>query len=275
MTIANNSNAARAGRAYPAWLQAYRDAARAIAAMPAVFPIAFAAVTAMEAIPLKILFPEMPGVSPWPPFLARMSFLISAKALILAPLLIAVHRYVILGETVRGFPIRPAGRYLRFVACAAVFEIAIQLPIEAISVKMLEQAVSGTASVPPIVLIPLAFIVAAIAPLLLLPTLLVFPAIAVDAPEVKAWREGIRHYWRLFYTMVLAWLPLPVIEVSYLVLVRTGTLPPPLEDTLSPLTAGSAAITVLSCAMTVFFGAVFAAAVSRLYRSFTGVDAHV
>ena len=226
--------------------------------MPAAFLITFAVWIAALRIPMKILLlvvfgPEADGWN------SRLIDIIP-EALILAPLLIAVHRYVLLGETAHGFPIPPADRYLSFAGCAIAFEIAIHVPIAAIS------AMSATASIPRISLIPLSFIAGAILPLLLLPTLLVFPAIATDAPQVKAWRVGIRHYWRLFYTMLLAWLPAPAITLATLYVLRSLI-------EISPLWVSLLAFATISAAASVFFGAVFAAAASRLYRSFTGMDA--
>ena len=64
---------------------------------------------------------------------------------------------------------------------------------------------------------------------------------------------------------LLALLPVFAIGMGYAVLMEDEILPPP--DSL-PLTFAT-----ISAAASVFFGAVFAAAVSRLYRSFTGIDA--
>ena len=228
--------------------------------MPAVFLIAFAIWIAALRIPMKILLLVVfgPQADGWNSPLID----IIPEALILAPLLIAVHRYVILGETARGFPIPPADRYWSFAGCAIAFSFAIQAPNAAVSAMMMEQAVSGTA------LILLAFLAGAIPPLLLLPTLLVFPAAAIDAPRGKAWRAGISHYWRLLYTMVLAGLPALAITFAMIyvltVLVRNEILPP---------LWGSLLAFVIGAVKTMFFGSVFSAAVSRLYRSFTGMDA--
>jgi hypothetical protein len=279
MTIESDLNTSSAGQAFPVWLQAYGDAARAIVSMPSLFLITFAAVTAVYAIPVESLFLETSGAraSRWDSHLARMTFAISEEAFILAPLLIAVHRYVILGETTRGFSLSPADRYLRFVSNAIVFGIATEVVGIFMQFKVLT-ALAAT-SLPTTVFLLLLPIAAASVPLLFLPMLVAFPAIAIDAPRVKALREGIRHYRTLFYTMLLAWLPalaiLMAIAASYFLLMLNGTLPRPRAGALSAFTMSSAAMDVFSGAMTVFFGAVFAAAVSRLYRSFTGMDARV
>jgi len=227
------------------------------------------------AIPVEVLFPQTFGAggSHWISILIGMAYSIP-KSFIVAPLLIAVHRYVILGETTRGFSIHPAGRYLSFAGCAIAFEIAIEAPAVAIQAFALPVKLTAIAAgFPPVIaLVLLPVIATMIVPLLLLPTLMVFPAIAIDAPRVKAWRKGIRHYWRLCYTMALAWLPAIAIFMSYLAVMRVliGTLPLLAKD---PPLAFLISSTVFSGAMTVFLGAVFAAAVSRLYRSFTGMDA--
>ena len=237
--------------------------------MPVVFLDTLVGMFVIEAIAVKFLSAETSGAgaSQWKLELASMALAIP-EAFILAPLLIAVHRYVILGETARGFSIRPARRYLSFVAYAIVFQIAIEAPIAAISVQITDQVAIAAAFVPLALILPV-LIAAVIVPLLLISTLTVFPAIAIDAPRAKAWREGIRHYGRLFYTMalasLLALLPVFAIGMGYAVLMEDEILPPP--DSL-PLTFAT-----ISAAASVFFGAVFAAAVSRLYRSFTGIDA--
>jgi hypothetical protein len=51
------------------------------------------------------------------------------QGFLLAPLLIAVHRYVLLGEVRRYYSFRPIGRYLRFVGYAVIFEIMFEFVV--------------------------------------------------------------------------------------------------------------------------------------------------
>ena len=65
--------------------------------------------------------------SPWLPVISIVSGVV--QAILLAPLAIAVHRFVILGETANRYPLEPASsRYLRFVGFAILVKILWQIP---------------------------------------------------------------------------------------------------------------------------------------------------
>ena len=97
---------------------AWRDAFRAIGAMPEVTGIALVFVLATSLAGFAI-FPNPYALvgSPWLPVISIVSGVV--QAILLAPLAIAVHRFVILGETANRYPLRaseqplPALRRLR------------------------------------------------------------------------------------------------------------------------------------------------------------------
>ena len=109
-------------------LLAWRDAFRAIGAMPMVTGIAFAILILLSLVSVWIVpDPYALAKSHWLPAFILVSSIVSS--LLLAPLAIVVHRYVLLGELTDRYPLDPfSPRYLRFVGFALLLKILWSLP---------------------------------------------------------------------------------------------------------------------------------------------------
>lgn len=134
--------------------------------------------------------------------IARGLGLAVAEAFLITPILLASHRFVILGETTQGYGrALLAPRFWRFFLLSVVIVTILFVPVMVTRWRLLDDAISSFALG--------AGIVAFVALSLLLS--LLFPAIAVDAPGT-----GIRNaiadlrgnVWRIFWVGVLAVLPL-------------------------------------------------------------------
>jgi hypothetical protein len=97
---------------------------RAIAVIPVVVGIAFVlslvlsiAISAINTNPYALIG------SPWLPIIAIGASIV--QAVLLAPLAIAVHRFVLLGEKTNRYPLEPkSSRYLRFVGFAILIKFS-------------------------------------------------------------------------------------------------------------------------------------------------------
>ena len=112
------------GTAVTAW----EDAFRAIGAMPLVAGTAFVIVILMALASFWIISdPYALAESPWLPVYSIVTGVV--QGLLLAPLAIAVHRYVLLGEATSRYPLDPfSARYVRFVGFAILIKILWSLP---------------------------------------------------------------------------------------------------------------------------------------------------
>src|SRR6516162_45455 len=107
---------------------AWRDAFRAIEVMPVLAGIAFVlylvmslAISAINANPYAL------AGSPWFPIISIGASIV--QAVLLSPLAIAVHRFVLLGEKTNRYPLEPkSSRYLRFVGFAILVKILWLIP---------------------------------------------------------------------------------------------------------------------------------------------------
>jgi hypothetical protein len=177
---------------------AWTDLAAAVRSHPWLAVIAIVACTATS-LATAYLNPE-DDVSA--AAIARGLGLPVAEALLITPVLLASHRFVILGETTQGYGralLTP--RFWRFFLLSLVIVAMLFVPVMVTRWRLLDAAVSSFALG--------AGIVAFVAVSLLLS--LLFPAIAVDAPGT-----GIRNaiadlwgnVWRIFWVGVIAMLPL-------------------------------------------------------------------
>jgi hypothetical protein len=230
----------------PIWFKSWADALAAIKQMPALILTASAALAAMEA---TVLLMFKPAPDSWESEVLGFANAI-AQGFVIAPVLIAVHRFVLLREITPRYTFRPAGRYFRFAGYATVFEIILEAA---------QRAPAAVAQLP----IPegAGVIVAAIIPFLILMftamcMVTLFPAIAIEAPGAswsEASRESIRHFWRLLFTLVATFLfgVVPLFCVMFLLSILMPVLMIPFVILLP-----------------VFFSSVFAAMASRLYHEF-------
>lgn len=133
---------------------------------------------------------------------ARGLGLAVAEAFLITPVLLAAHRFVILGETTKDYAralLTP--RFWRFFLLSATLVAMLFMPIMVTRWRLLDDAISSLALG--------AGIVASVALSLLLS--LLFPAIAVDAPGASI-RNAIAdlwgNVWHIFWVGVIAMLPL-------------------------------------------------------------------
>ena len=107
---------------------AWRDSFRVIAAMPIVAGIAFTILILLSLVSVWIVpDPYALATSHWLPVFTLVSSIVSS--LLLAPLAIAVHRYVLLGELTNRYPLDPfSARYVRFVGFAMLSKLLWSLP---------------------------------------------------------------------------------------------------------------------------------------------------
>jgi len=98
-------------------------------------------------------------------------------------------------------------------------------------------------------------------------SIILFPAIAVDAPGVSwgnALSDSKGHFWRVLGIMIVTGIPLMVIYIPLTFLLLTPLLLTP-KDVGTP---GKALFVVMEAAVGVATIAAFAAVASRLYRAF-------
>jgi hypothetical protein len=126
---------------------------------------------------------------------------------LLTPYLIAVHRFIILGEKTTSYRIVPTEpRFRRFFGWLLVLSALLYAPVLA---TLLFKSISS-------VLVIFAFVpLIAFGILLPIRTIVLFPAVAVDAPGAN-WGQAVAdtkgHAGRIFSTMVGAILPLAIVH---------------------------------------------------------------
>jgi hypothetical protein len=224
----------------------WRDALHAVRAMPEVSLIAFLVLTALAATrPLRVelvtitlvdkhLFPTAIGI---------------ARLFLLTPLFIAVHRYVLLGEITRRYALSPSDprfwRFFTFGVALHIFGVLSFIPGEIIGFEGPNRVAA--------VLVALVLFVSAM--IITLRLVLLFPAIAIDAPDVS-WRNALcdtkGHSWQVFWIIVVTALPMFIL-IFVEEFIKLGSL-----------TVG----TIIESAFDIGTIAAFVAVASRLYRAF-------
>ena len=240
---------------------AWRNAFRAIEVMPVVASIAFVlylvmslAISAINANPYAL------AGSPWFPIISIGASIV--QAVLLSPLAIAVHRFVLLGEEANRYPLEPkSGRYLRFVGFAILVKILWLIPntIESLIPARDNNSALATG------LKFLAFVLVITVVIVVVRRAILFPAIAIDAPGVtwsKARLDTKGSSWRVAFVFVLTALPILVINglLAWLWLsAGPGTQAQPSAGSFLFFSVIGAVIAIAAlCA--------FAAAASHIYR---------
>jgi hypothetical protein len=190
-------------------LLAWRDAFRAIGAMPMVTGIAFAILILLSLVSVWIVpDPYALAKGHWLPAFILVSSIVSS--LLLAPLAIVVHRYVLLGELTDRYPLDPfSARYLRFVGFALLLKILWSLP-------SITQSYAGAQDSPGIAgLVGFGGTVLFIAIVIVtVRRAVLFPAIAIDAPGASwsnARRDTKGSSWRVAFIFVLVGAPVVIL----------------------------------------------------------------
>jgi hypothetical protein len=158
----------------------WRDAFASIAAMPTTCGITFVLVLALSAA--NTLVPQPAGTESGTAPLVAGFITGIIQSFVIAPLAIAVHRYVLLGEVTAGYAIDPSSpRYLRFVSFAVLINVLMFVPSLIFGIMPADSALGAAGGV-------LAFILVVISIIVLVRRTILFPAIAVDAPGLGATR---------------------------------------------------------------------------------------
>ena len=237
---------------------AWGDAFRAIGAMPVVAGIAFALVLATSVASFAIIPDPYALVgSPWLPVVSIGSSIV--QAVLLAPLAIAVHRFVLLGETTNRYPLEPgSSRYLRFVGFAILVKILWLIP------STIESLIPGAENNPAVTaglgIVVLALFITVI--IIVVRRAILFPAIAIDAPGATWSKAGLDTKgisWRVAFIFFLTALPLLVIGGPLYWLLLTPQA--------QPSTASWLFFSVIGAVIGVPALCAFAAAASHIYRA--------
>ncbi len=181
--------------------RAWRSAGSALVRMPLAFLVTAAALVAVNAVlpALGSGAAVQAGQQPGPTVQGAAALLLGAvlQSLLLAPLAIAVHRFVLLGERAKLLPLTPLGRVLRFTGWLAALDLAVGVP--------------GLLALSPQPGIKLVFSSLQIAACVVtVRSALVFPGIAVQPNGQSTelgWRETSWQFWRVATILVITALP--------------------------------------------------------------------
>jgi hypothetical protein len=237
---------------------AWGDAFRAIGAMPVVAGIAFALVLVTSLASFAIIPDPYALVgSPWLPVLSIVSSIV--QAVLLAPLAIAVHRFVLLGERTGRYPLEPgSSRYMRFVGFAILVKILWLIPstIQTLSLG----AKDNPGLMAGIGIVVLALFITVI--IVVVRRAILFPAIAIDAPGATWSNAGLDtkgSSWRVAIIFFLTALPVVVVAGPLYWLLLT----PPAQ----PSTGSWVIFSVIGAVIGVPALCAFAAAASHIFRA--------
>ncbi len=242
------------GTAVIAWI----DAFRVIAAMPLVAGVAFLILFLLSFALWIIPDPLVFVTSPWFPVYTVISSIV--RGVLLAPLAIAVHRYVLLGELTDRYPLDPFNaRYVRFAGFAVLVNLLWSLPgVIGAYVPNVQQTPGIGASLE---IVGTALFVTII--IVVVRRVILFPAVAVDAPGAtwsNARRDTKGSSWRvafiLFFVALPALIAAGVLYYFYYFLLSAGF------GGASPLTYA-----VLRSLLAVATLCTFAAAASHIFRA--------
>jgi hypothetical protein len=236
----------------------WKDAFRAIEAMPRVAGIAFVLYLAVSLAVFAITNPFALVLSPWLPLFSIGGSIV--QAVLFAPLAIVVHRFVLLGETTNRYPLEPkSSRYLHFVGFAILVKVLWVIPntIQNFPGTQDNPDLKSGLGIVAVVLTITVIIVVVRRPIL-------FPAIAIDAPGAtwsKARLDTKGSSWRVAFIFVLTALPPLVINLLLYWLWRQLTAP------TQPSTVSFLLFSVLETVVAVPTLCAFAAAASHIYRA--------
>jgi len=267
---------------------AWRDGLAALWAQRGVALAAFLALTLINLVPhLWMQTPDTvapkPGADPLSAdmvsrlisngLIALVSALVAALAL--TPLAIAVHRFILLGETTSNYRIElGVRRFRRFALFTFVLQMIAMSPA---ALAFLFLAVMKQIPPAAMVLLGLGLFVAMIAGAVVILVLtvrltLLFPAVAVDAPRAgwnRALDESRGHFWRILLALLLTALIGILVIIGAAVFQGIGAFLIAHGHRAPGAVIGS----VGQAASNVLMAAAFVAAASRLYRDMAGPSA--
>lgn len=193
--------------------RAWASTAAAMRAMPLAFLLTAAASVLVAAAIERLTGPTvvLPPPQPAPPAPAAIPLLLAALAssfayaLVAAPLAVAMHRFVVLGERPPLLPLRPLSRMLRYAAWVTLLGISASLPF--IFLEGATPVLTGVASLASLVLM-----VATVRLTLLLPQI----ATRTPGQPLRTFWADTR--WRFWNTAtVLALSVMPALPLPYLI----------------------------------------------------------
>jgi hypothetical protein len=196
---------------------AFADMWQALRAMPVLTGCAALVILAFEVaqefLPRELSDVDISGV--------LLDFAVDAvRDFCLAPVMIAMSRFVVLGERTRGYVVEPGPRLWRFVGWMIVLSVLVSLAfLPALAVE------AGAEGLVPILVFAVALVVVIVLALRLSP---LFPALAVDAKyagAANAMADTRGYLFKIFLIFALALLPLAVaaIVVTFLLGPHVGT----------------------------------------------------
>lgn len=235
-------------------IRGWQDAFAALSRMPLVFGIAIAALCVLNILTLTLFVDSADART----FGAEiLSFLFGiVQGFLLTPLAIAVHRFVLLGEVSGSYVLNPGEpRFMRFFLFAVLVQALMLAPsllmVVSVATGGTMTAIFGIASV----------IVFVLVMIVMVRTLILFPAIAVNAPGA-AWSNALAdtkgHSWTVFFTVLVTSIPAVLIVVPVILIWMDGE-------------TGSGARIVISLVQSLVGAlslAAFAAMASHLYAAF-------
>lgn len=182
--------------------QAWRDTRAALTALAGPAQIAFF-IYLLVSVARRLLLPADPGTAT--AALLGEFILSIGQAFLLTPFLIAVHRFVILGETGR-YTLAPGEHRFQLF-----FLWSIALSLLAWAPPFLLWAFTGVSIAGGLFLMLAGFAYIVVATIISLRLIILFPAIAVDAPGAT-WRNAMADTkgsaWRILFIGLIAALPL-------------------------------------------------------------------
>jgi hypothetical protein len=242
---------------------AWCDSGRVLRKLPVLAIVALLIVLALE----LVVFYVPPAVWTRVPAILLFAGWLIAHPFLLTPYMIAVHRFIILGETTAIYRLVPTDkRFQRYFVCSlvpAAMLPATSLLIHLISLDLSQPGVISTIAAV-VALSAMAVVAARIVTL--------FPAVAVDAPDAS-WGRAIAvtkgNTWRVFSIFLIAflWLGAAGIAVTGLAIFAIGSA---LGHRTGPDTAATltlAAVLAVWLAVMQTMAATLAAVIaSRLYQ---------
>jgi hypothetical protein len=228
----------------------YRDAWSAIRAMPMLalytLLIMFAVSLAEYVVPARAVESVVLGTI--------LSLAVSAvQNLFLTPIMIAVHRYVILGEVAPRYALEPGQRIFR-----AFFGWLMALS----ALGLLANLFFTPNDLPAMISLTVVLITMVVMIVVTIRLSILFPAIAVDAPgatAANAWADSKGHTFGIFLIFLLAGLPIIVGLILFIV-------PFAINETAQSVALGFPEMIVMSVVM-VFFLVLYVAIASKLYQA--------
>ncbi len=246
----NPSRPSITGWAVTAW----RDAFAAAHQMPVVLGVAMLAVFPLDVLSIPIIPRKVDaslglGVEIFS-FIAGL-----VQGFLLTPVAIAVHRFVLFGEREASYRLEPANpRFRRFFFFTVVIHILIAIP--AVVVGLMPLGPGSSAS---------GFIMLAVfgvfTAIVMLRTLILFPAIAADAPGAElsnAVRDSKGHSWRILFIVIAVAVPIVMVYAPMFYWLRWPS---------EPNLGGTVVLVALEAAETVIATAAYAAVASRLFMA--------